>query len=80
MRAQELLISTRPLVTLAGSLVPKESPELADGRSHICTSAAYYDISQTPLLSSYSFQKTQGLRTLFPTTTENALFPTLVID
>jgi hypothetical protein len=38
MRAQKLLAVNfnATLVMLAVSLVPKESPELADGRSHIC--------------------------------------------
>jgi hypothetical protein len=53
MQAQELLAVkfNTTLVMLAGSLVPKKCPELADGRSHICTSAACYDIFQTLLLS-----------------------------
>jgi hypothetical protein len=48
------------------SLVSKQSPELADFRSDTLKSATYLDISHTPLLSSPSSQKTEGLQNSLP--------------
>ena len=56
-RSCYLLISTRPWWCWLCRWCLKNPSELSDGRSHICTFAAYYDIFQTPLLSSHSLQK-----------------------